>query len=207
MYEITCQICGCKKPLIPHRDRPDRKCPICNSLPRQRKLHKYLTDNNLPFGKTVLHVAPELCLMGFMLSRSDECIFIDKNSTRENILEMDMTDMHEFGSEKFDLVVCFHVLEHIKEDEKALDELARVTKKGGLLIICVPLGGRNNNEWSEEKIRSEKEKGLWGLPGRYDGHYRTYGIDDLKASLGRRFAQVETTSEKMTSEDFLVCKK
>lgn len=132
---------------------------------------------------------------------------MDKNSKNKNVRKMDLTDISEFEEGVFDLIICFHVLEHIKEDEKALDEMARVIKKGGSLIISVPIGGENNSEWSEEKIRSAKEKGLWGIPGRYDGHYRTYGRSDLALSLGRRFSAINTSSEKVTSEDFFICEK
>ena len=38
----------------------------------------------------------------------------------------------------FDLVLCTEVLEHIAEDEQALDELARVTAPEGWLLITVP---------------------------------------------------------------------
>lgn len=38
----------------------------------------------------------------------------------------------------FDLVLNLSVLEHIDDDDKAIDELVRVTKPGGRLIISVP---------------------------------------------------------------------
>ena len=41
-------------------------------------------------------------------------------------------------NESFDLILCTEVLEHIHEHEQALDEIARVTKAGGWLLITVP---------------------------------------------------------------------
>lgn len=38
----------------------------------------------------------------------------------------------------FDLTLCTEVLEHIAEHEQALDELARITRPGGWLLITVP---------------------------------------------------------------------
>jgi SAM-dependent methyltransferase len=40
--------------------------------------------------------------------------------------------------EKFDLVLCTEVLEHISEHEEALDELTRIMNSGGWLLITVP---------------------------------------------------------------------
>lgn len=38
----------------------------------------------------------------------------------------------------FDLVACTQVLEHIEDDDRAADELARVTRPGGYLLLTVP---------------------------------------------------------------------
>ncbi len=38
----------------------------------------------------------------------------------------------------FDLVLCTEVLEHVREDDQGLDELARITAPGGWLLITVP---------------------------------------------------------------------
>lgn len=40
--------------------------------------------------------------------------------------------------ENFDLVLCTEVLEHIREHDQALDEIARVLAPGGWLLITVP---------------------------------------------------------------------
>lgn len=41
-------------------------------------------------------------------------------------------------SDFFDLVTAFDVLEHIEDDQKALGEICRVLKKGGLFLLTVP---------------------------------------------------------------------
>lgn len=49
----------------------------------------------------------------------------------------DLADLN-FPDESFDVVICTEVLEHIYEYEKVIDQLKRVLKKGGLLIINFP---------------------------------------------------------------------
>lgn len=37
----------------------------------------------------------------------------------------------QFPSNHFDCVICYHVLEHIPDDQKAMEEIFRVLKPGG----------------------------------------------------------------------------
>ena len=48
-----------------------------------------------------------------------------------------LTNLH-FSKNTFDTVICLAVLEHIKDDKKAIKEIARVLKKEGELILAVP---------------------------------------------------------------------
>src|SRR5262249_13390641 len=43
-----------------------------------------------------------------------------------------------FEADEFDLVVCFEAIEHVAEPEQVLDELARVLRPNGLLIVSTP---------------------------------------------------------------------
>lgn len=44
-----------------------------------------------------------------------------------------------FDDNSFDLVVAWHVLEHVKHDKRALSEISRVLKKGGYFLFASPL--------------------------------------------------------------------
>src|SRR5690606_25098632 len=43
-----------------------------------------------------------------------------------------------FENETFDVSLCLEVLEHIEDDSKAVKEISRVLKPGGILIAAVP---------------------------------------------------------------------
>lgn len=79
----------------------------------------------------------------------------------------------DFPDATFDCVIAAEVLEHIVEDEKAMWELARVVKPGGIVAVSVP-------RWLPERI-------CWALSDAYHevdgGHVRIYRADELVAKL------------------------
>ena len=57
----------------------------------------------------------------------------------------DITDI-PVGDNFFDVVICTEVLEHLPNPIAALQELSRVTKSGGKLIVTAPLGSGIHQE-------------------------------------------------------------
>jgi len=80
-----------------------------------------------------------------------------------------------FGDGTFDRVIAAEVLEHILDDQQAMNELARVLRPGGLAAITVP-------SWLPERI-------CWALSDEYHevprGHVRIYTRVELEAKLAR----------------------
>jgi SAM-dependent methyltransferase len=78
-----------------------------------------------------------------------------------------------FGDGAFDRVIAAEVLEHVPADHRALAEIARVLRPGGLLAVTVPA-------WLPERI-------CWRLSGEYHntpgGHVRIYTRPELEAKL------------------------
>lgn len=51
----------------------------------------------------------------------------------------DLNDFpYPFEDSKFDIVTCIHVLEHLNDVIKTVEEIHRILKSGGLLIVEVP---------------------------------------------------------------------
>ena len=80
-------------------------------------------------------------------------------------------DFERIGYDKFDAIICSNVLEHVKNDRFALDEMYNMLKKSGILILIIP-----NNP----KLYSEQDKIL--------GHFRRYTIKEIQEkSLASNF--------------------
>jgi SAM-dependent methyltransferase len=74
------------------------------------------------------------------------------------------------ADDEFDLVVCFEAIEHVPEPDLVLDELARVLKPEGLLIVSTP----NRDVYT---------------PGN-PFHLRELTPNELEAELSKRFRSV-----------------
>ena len=56
-----------------------------------------------------------------------------------------------FDDGEFDTVVSSHVIEHVKDDEKAIEEMARVAKKR--LLVVVPEGNVDAKNFGSKHLR------------------------------------------------------
>ncbi|AFY81399.1 class I SAM-dependent methyltransferase [Oscillatoria acuminata] len=153
--------------------RENARCPGCNSLERHRLLWlvlEYLWESNqISKGGFLLHVAPEFSLSK-KLQRSYKYLSVDLNKNFA-MQSMDITSIN-LPDETFDAIIANHVMEHIVNDVKALQELYRVLKPGGWASIQVPLRGKTTQEDLSITDPKQREK----LYGQSD-HVRQYGYD------------------------------
>lgn len=153
--------------------RPNARCPRCHALERHRMLlwlmrrHEYLF---LPPAR-VLDVAPSQAVRNFLWPRlGDGYVTMDLMAERVRV-RADLTKL-SFADDSFDVIICYHVLEHIPDDRAAIGELARVLKPGGIAFIQVPRSPDADTDEDpaagvEERIRRFGQ----------DDHVRQYGRD------------------------------
>lgn len=60
-----------------------------------------------------------------------------RGNPRYRIMEMSAAEL-EFSNDCFSFITSFEVLEHVADLEKSVQEIARVCRRGGVLIISVP---------------------------------------------------------------------
>ena len=108
----------------------------------------------------------------FFLKTIKNEITFDLNSPIADI-KGDLTSTN-FKDESFDLIICNHVLEHIKDDKSALNEIYRVLKYNGTSILQVPINVRREKTFEDSTIKSKIQREKYF--GQYD-HVREYGLD------------------------------
>ena len=157
------------------RIRKNALCPGTLSLERHRLLWLYLDNetNFLNSSLKVLHVAPEqVFYKKFKKLKNWDYLTFDLNSPIEDFTG-DLTSTN-FKDESFDLIICNHVLEHIKDDKSALNEIYRVLKYNGISILQVPINVRREKTFEDSTIKSKIQREKYF--GQYD-HVREYGLD------------------------------
>ena len=157
------------------RIRKNALCPGTLSLERHRLLWLYLDNetNFLNSSLKVLHVAPEqVFYKKFKKLKNWDYLTFDLNSPIADI-KGDLTSTN-FKDESFDLIICNHVLEHIKDDKSALNEIYRVLKYNGVSILQVPINVRREKTFEDSTIKSKIQREKYF--GQYD-HVREYGLD------------------------------
>jgi len=172
--------------------------PSTLSLERHRLLWLYLTNetNFFTSKKKVLHMAPEQCFLSRFKKLNHEYITADLDSPIADV-KADIVNL-PFNDNSFDVIFCNHVLEHIQDDTKAMKELFRVMKKGGMGVFQVPQDLNRDVTFEDNSITDPKERAK--IFGQYD-HVRVYGRDyfDKLRSVGFKVEEVNY-SQKVSSE-------
>ena len=174
--------------------------PSTLSLERHRLLWLYLTNESSFFTKKlkVLHFAPEQAFYKRFKKMSHlNYITTDLNSPLADV-KADICNL-PFKDNEFDMILCNHVLEHIPDDTKAMKELFRVMKVGGMGVFQIPQDLNRTHTFEDNTIKGKKERAK--IFGQYD-HVRIYGRDyfDKLRHIGFKVEEVDYTS-KLSEED------
>jgi SAM-dependent methyltransferase len=99
-----------------------------------------------------------------------------------------------FSDAHFDLVICHHVLEHVRDDALGMRECHRVLKAGGLAFFSVPMDLDRPETWERPPDMPVKE--FETIVGR--DHRRLYGRDfpQKLERAGFRVNMIEFSAEE-----------
>lgn len=179
-HDVPATIDPYDNPLDRARGAERRFCPVCGQAERERFLF-YLLDGMLRPNVRVLHTAAGVFAQRKLRTRCDYVSSDFGNSPlamrRENLCDL------SFADTGLDMVISFHVLEHIPEDRKALAEIRRVLKPGGVALLCVPMV---LDDVTREDLGADRLERLhrFGHPD----HFRLYGRDFAERVLAAGFA-------------------
>lgn len=174
--------------------------PSTLSLERHRLFWLYLKNETDFFQakKKVLHFAPEQAFYKrFRKMKNLDYVTTDLNSPLADV-KADICNL-PFKDNEFDIILCNHVLEHIPDDTKAMQELFRILKPGGFGVFQIPQDLKREQTFEDDTITDKKERAK--IFGQYD-HVRIYGRDyfDKLRSIGFRVDEVDYTSN-LSDED------
>lgn len=178
---VTCPICGWTGNRFIRYDNgygvvfPNMECPLCHSHDRHRLFYFYIQHllklNNRPLH--VLHIAPEKQISKLLLQIPGiQYVSLDIAPGKAQV-QADVEHM-PFQSGSFDVIICFCVLEHVENDQNALNELYRVLKPHGVCAIIVPINHYSKKTMYSEApmTRKDRTRMLWQAD-----HVRLYAPD------------------------------
>ncbi|WP_434037040.1 class I SAM-dependent methyltransferase [Formosa sp. 4Alg 33] len=188
---FKCNVCGFKMSQFISLYDGKTLCPNCGSLSRTRRLWSII-EHELS-DKKVLHFSPPRVL----------------SKVLENLKNTDYEPsdyMGEFQAKRqynieaidapnntYDVIICYHVLEHIEQDVQAMTELYRILKPQGRCYIQTPFKSGNIYEDKTIVTPSERLKHF----GQED-HLRIYSVDGLNSRL--KSVGFNTTVNNFSSE-------
>ena len=177
------------------RQRHNVLSPSTLSLERHRLLWLFLKNKTDFFTarKKVLHFAPEQAFYKrFRKMENLTYITTDLNSPLADV-KADICNL-PFQDGEFDIILCNHVLEHIPDDTKAMQELFRIMAPGGYGIFQIPQDITRKVTFEDNTITDRAERAK--IFGQYD-HVRIYGRDyfDKLRRIGFEVEEVDYTSQ------------
>src|SRR6266850_1390203 len=116
----------------------------------------------------------------FSSDASEEALSFSKGRGIDGLVRSQVESL-PFASSTFNIVTALDVLEHVDDDLKALDELLRITKDGGVLVITVPAYGF-----------------LWSEHDEALHHRRRYAASELRNKLTNAGFEVERVTYYIT---------
>jgi SAM-dependent methyltransferase len=171
--------------------RIDARCPNCGALERHRLLKLWLDKHaDEILGKEVLHFAPEEAMAALFRGLARLYTSADIEKGRADIV-VNIEEM-EIANETYSCIVCSHILEHV-DDRRALAEMRRVLRPGGVAIIMLPLVEGWSRTYENPSIKTPLDRKHHF--GQQD-HVRYYGADVRDRIRAAGFELSEFTAEE-----------
>jgi SAM-dependent methyltransferase len=155
-------------------------CPSCQASDRDRLYALFLTEFINTLGGTgtaqIVEFGPSQPLsvfIGRLIKSTGRAIhYRTADLLAEGVDDqVDITALESYRNDQFDFFICSHILEHVRDDRKALRELYRILKPGGKAIMMVPIILSIDQIEEDPDVMEEAER--WRRFGQFD-HVRLY---------------------------------
>lgn len=209
--QFECNVCGAALKKFVRLPDGDYLCPVCGSLPRSRRLWTLINAGLLKPGVRILDFSPSRSLYrAFKKVSGISYTCTDISGDFMANFHYDITNL-EVEDESFDLVLCYHILEHIDADALAMKELYRVLRPGGTCLIQTPF--KKGDIYENPSVVTEADRLIHF--GQSD-HVRIYSVEGLRERLSRagflthvkRFSEREGNRNGFSAQEVvMVCTK
>jgi hypothetical protein len=153
-------------------------CPLCKASDRERLMAFWIINNlgsQIFLDTHIIHFAPEKSLSA-MLKQLKLLNYKTADFVMQEVdFKVDITKL-PFSDDSYDFFICSHILEHVINDDKAIEELYRILKPGGNGIILTPISTVIKSTIEDTAINTEEDR--WKYFGQND-HVRLYSHNDF----------------------------
>lgn len=157
--------------------REHAACPHCGCIDRHRWCMFVLMRETSILSRpcTALHFAPENGIARLIGTNKDCRYYTADLASGRAMMRMDLREIL-FEDSTFDYIIVNHVLEHVKEERSVIEELKRVLRQDGVMILSFPVC-LDQDTYEETDILTKEER--LSRFGQED-HVRLYGRDFKK---------------------------
>ena len=107
----------------------------------------------------------------FAIDNSEEALKYCSKKPYDKIVKSNMEDFQI--NQKFDLIICMDVFEHIKDDDKAIKNIKAHMDRNGMMVFSVPA---HDYLWNNNDIFSQ--------------HYRRYSMKKIKRIMDKNNLEI-----------------
>jgi SAM-dependent methyltransferase len=178
LVPLFCNICNSQVAAWEESAEGQDKCPLCRSVGRHRAVAMMLDKLTLSNYESALEVGGDGAMFR---SKVPRLLSVDLSYRGADILAN--LERLPFGDNSFELILCLDVLEHVANDVLATEELYRVLKLGGTVILTFSCWGPTGSS------KSPDELGMWKWHLSMDGTWTSlcyrYYTDESALTLLR----------------------
>jgi predicted SAM-dependent methyltransferase len=169
-------------------------CPRCFSFDRERLFMFYLKRHHrFNPGDKLMEFAPS---PGFarVVEKTFNVVYKTCDLFMPGVdFKLDIQDLGVLESESYDFIICSHVLEHIPDDFRSMQNMYRILRKGGKAIMMVPVLKHTDAIDEDPECTDIAER--WRRFGQ-DDHIRLYSRKVFVERLSRAGFRVEILNGK-----------
>ena len=150
----------------------DSICPKCKSSGRHRQFYSLIQSGKLKLDEPIIHFAAESCLSQLFQMEFNQYSRVGLQGP-DLVLNIEKICLN---SESVSTVIAHQVLEHV-DDVKALSEIWRILRRGGVFCFSTPVVDNWSTTLEDLQVSDEDSRLLFF--GQKD-HVRFYGRDLLE---------------------------